>query len=463
MSKRAALFAIPVVLLATATWQSPAWLGFPLWRLPDALSVATGMAAKLACSGRFISGLDEARIIEDLASYSALNRRIELDFADNRASARLFGMAPASATWRPGIGCSLDIGDLATLDRLVAPGRAAGHATSALPWPRGDLTGDVEPAIQAVAESILQQDNAAGLETRALLMVRGGGIVAEAYADRFGAETPLLGWSMGKSVTAIMVGRMQHLGRLPADERTFDEGPLFPAWAGDDRRAIRLVDMLQMTSGLNWDETYAPGSDSTRILFQVASASDIAMLSTPAHRPGAHFYYSSGTTNLLARFVHDRLGGAQAQIDFFARELLEPLGMRHTYFEPDPSGVFVGSSYIYATARDWARLGLLMLNRGGFAGDTLLAPDWVDRAIAPNGSSNDPRYGYQFWLNAGGDALRWAALPADAYAMMGNRSQVVMVVPSADAVLVRLGWSSGRYPMEENFARLLQAGQLGSE
>jgi CubicO group peptidase (beta-lactamase class C family) len=452
MKRVATLIAIVAALLMIAAWQTPARLGFALQDLPSALSVGTGMAAKLACSGRFISGLDDARITEDLASYSGLYRQIELRAGEREVSASLFGMAQTSATWRPGIGCSLDIGDTAPLDRLV-PSTVAQRAA---PWPRGDQVEDTDPVAQAVLEAILLADNAAGLETRALVMVRDGRIIAEHYADGFGADTPLLGWSMGKSVTAIMVGRLQQLGLLPADERAFHEGPLFPAWAGDARRDIRLVHLLQMTSGLDWDETYAPGSDSTRILFQVASASDVAMLSAPGRPPGEYFYYSSGTTNLLSRFVHDRLGGAQPQLDFFARQLLDPLGMRHTLFEPDPSGVFVGSSYIYASGRDWARLGLLMLNRGEFAGQALLAQDWVDRAVTPNGSANDPRYGYQFWLNAGGETLRWPGLPEDAYAMMGNRSQVVMIVPSANVVLVRLGWTAGEYPLEANFRRLLE-------
>jgi hypothetical protein len=305
-------------------------------------------------------------------------------------------------------------------------------------------------------DRLLEEDTTAGLETRAVVVVRDGRIVAEAYADGIGPQTPLLGFSMGKSVTAIMIGRMQRLGLLPRDERSFDEGPLFPAWAGDGRRDIRLVHLLQMTAGLKFEETYAPGSDSTRILFMVHSASSDAMRSPLEHPPGEHFQYSSGTTNLLSRFVHDRLGGSQAQLDFFAREVLAPLGMRHTLFEPDPSGVFVGSSYIYGSGRDWARLGLLLLDRGRFNGEQLLDPDWVDRARAPYDSANDRRYGYQLWLNGASDPQRWPELPGDAFAMSGNRGQHVVMVPSARAVLVRLGWTNGPYP-KENFARLLAA------
>ena len=124
-----------------------------------------------------------------------------------------------------------------------------------------------------------------------------------------------------------------------------------------------------MSSGLDFDETYAPGSDATHMLFSAHSASDVAMTSALHKTPGSYFSYSSGTTNLLARWLYDQLGGTtQALVDFTYNELFAPLGMAHTVFEPDASGVFVGSSYIYASARDWARLGLLMKNGGEIQG-----------------------------------------------------------------------------------------------
>jgi CubicO group peptidase (beta-lactamase class C family) len=215
--------------------------------------------------------------------------------------------------------------------------------------------------------------------------------------------------------------------------------------------------LLQMSSGLDWDETYVPGSDSTRMLFQAHSAAAVAMASPLAHPPGSNFQYSSGTTNLLARYLHDRLGGPQAQLDFLHRELLQPVGLGQTLLEMDPSGVLVGSSYIYASARDWARLGQLLLDQGRVDGEQLLPVDWVARATRPNPSDNDPRYGYQLWLNGGGDRLRWPDLPADAYAMRGNRGQVVMIVPSLNAVLVRLGWTAGDYPVSARLGQLLAA------
>ena len=224
----------------------------------------------------------------------------------------------------------------------------------------------------------------------------------------------------------------------------------------------RRENLLQMSSGLEFDETYAPGSDSTRMLFTEPSASDVALESSLQFAPGTHHSYSSGTTNIISRWLFQRVGdSAQSMFGFIHRELYQPLGMRHTVLEPDPSGVPVGSSYIYASARDWGRLGQLMLNNGEWNGEQLLEADWVRRATEPNSSENYRAYGYQFWLNRGDEALRWPSLPADAYFMSGNRAQSVMIVPSAKAVVVRLGWSSGRYPMTDNFRHLLDALSAG--
>jgi len=439
--------AISATLALTVCLLAPKFLGFSVTQLGSAVRVATGMGAKLACSGRFVSGFDEARILDDLASYSPANRLLELQYGDRGVTAELLGLGRTSATYRDGLGCTLDIGDTRALDTVrITPVAANGGE-----WPLGSAVSSIDPDLQRRVEATLARDNAAGLQTRALVVVQDGRLVAEAYGPGIDAQTPLLGWSMGKSLTAIMQGRMEALGL--ADSRAV---PVFEQWRGDERAQIALEDLLHMSSGLDFDETYAPGSDATRMLFNAYSASDVAMASPAAFEPGAHFSYSSGTTNLIARWMHERLGGdLQASLDFFRREVLQPLGMVDTVLEVDPSGVFVGSSYLYASGRDWARLGQLMLNRGQLNGRRLLSEDWVARAATPNGSDNEPGYGYQFWLNGGREALRYPQLPADAYFMLGNRKQVVMISPSTNTVVVRLGWSSNGYPTGENFAGLL--------
>ena len=183
------------------------------------------------------------------------------------------------------------------------------------------------------------------------------------------------------------------------------------------------------------------------MLFNAHSTADFALAKPLEHPPGRQFAYSSGTTNLLAALLVERLGGTQAAVNYLYEGFFAPLGMAHTVLELDPSGVFVGSSFIYGSARDWGRLGQLMLNGGILNGHRMLAPDWVQRATFPSAALNDPRYGYQFW----------PGLPRDAYAMMGNRGQVVMIIPSERTVIVRLGWSASDYPVDERFSSLLDA------
>ena len=424
------------------------WLaGISPFAVRDALGVGTGLTAKLACSGHYLSGFSDEQNLRDIASYSPATETVTLrHIAPDIIETEIFGLARARARFYPGLGCTLQYPGMIDMSALQVPVRHQRQER----WPGGEEIGPPDAEIQQLLETLLDEDARQGLETRALLVVQDDKIVGEAYKQGVPADTPLLGWSMAKSVTAIILGRMEALGLLDVDESS-----LFDAWNDDPRREISLQNLLQMSSGLEFDEPYEPGSDSTRMLFMAPSAAEVALASPLGHAPGKEFYYSSGTTNLLARLAWERLGGdSQAFLDFFATELAAPLGLGNTYLELDASGVFVGSSYVYAPARDWARLGLLLLNDGEAAGRQLLPPGWAARASAPNSSENDPRYGYQFWLNAGGDQLRWPGLNARAYAMTGNRGQVVMMLPQLDALIVRLGWSAEDYPTNERLSRI---------
>lgn len=424
-------------------------LGLSATDLKANLQVATGMGAKLGCSARYVSGMTPHMIASDLASYSAATDLLSVDFDDasSKVEVSLVGLAPAMARYRQGLGCTLEIGDTSPLDQLIIP-----EVLTNSGWLSQDNSITLQAPVQSLLQDMLRMDNGAGLQTRALLVLHKGQLAGEAYAPDFDADSMLLGWSMGKSLTAMMLGHLEMLGEVSIQERR-----LFSEWLEDDRAEISLENMLHMTSGLDFSEVYAPGSDATAMLFTTHSASDVAMASGLSHDPGQHFYYSSGTTNLLARLINDRLGGTQAAVNYLADSFLRPLGLRRMLLEVDPSGIFVSSSYVYASARDWASLGQLMLNEGTWGAQRLLTEDWVSRAQTPNNSTNDPAYGYQFWLNRGGPQLRWPALPVDAYAMRGNREQTVMIVPSANVVIVRLGWTAGTYPMAQRFAAILGA------
>lgn len=439
-----------ITLSALFTWA----VKFPPWQIGAAIKISTGLGAKLACSAKHISKLSNAQIVEDLASYSPANRLLDIEYLNDekRVKASMFGLSEASATFRENIGCALDFGDTSALDAVTAPSYTSLAETQQMKiWPAGSIVNTIEPAVQSNLDEQLLLDNQGGYDTRALLIVKDGVVLAESYAEGFDANSLLLGWSMGKSVTAMMIGHL-----ILQEQLAVSDTNLFPQWQNDERKTISLKDLLTMTSGLDFNEVYTPGSDSTHMLFSAYSASDVALASPLKEKPGTHFSYSSGTTNILSRLIYKRVGAsAQANIDFLHTHVLSPLGMHHTLFETDSSGVFVGSSYMYASARDWARLGLVMLNNGELNGHKLVNEDWLAQAHAPNNSINDGRYAYQFWLNKSngndGQGLRWPNLPEDAYAMMGNRGQVVMIIPSSKMVIVRLGWSASHYDVNQRF------------
>ncbi len=452
MKKAVLIIAICTLLFAVIP---PFFLGFSLWQLHSAMKVSAGMGAKLACSAKFISGFDEAKILDDLASYSPANKLLDLyyDIEQKRVDASFLNIETSSAYYRDGLGCSLFIdsrnGDNTKLDQAFDPS-LVNRIQPNDHWPIGEIVETIDRELQQKLDQILSTDNEKGYDTRALAVVKNGQLIAESYAPGISYNTPLLGWSMGKSVTAIMLGRMQQLRMVD-----LTQNDLFDEWRNDDRKNISLLHLLTMTSGLNFDEFYQPGSDVTKMLFYSYSASDVAIKKSLKNIPGEHYSYSSGTTNLLQRWMQEQLGGSPIDsVNFLYNEIFEPLGMYHTIFEPDPSGVFVGSSYIYGSARDWARLGMLMAEQGKVNEQTILDEEWVKQASQPNNSENYHNYGYQFWLNQG-EKHRWPKLPKDAFLMSGNRKQYVMIFPSERIVIVRLGWTKSHYPMEDNFSSIL--------
>ena len=423
-------------------------LGLSPFDLKANVQVGTGIGAKLACSGRYLSGFDALQVAADIASYSAAADILTINYDDieKTASASLFGVGVTKAKFRPGLGCTLVRAGSERLDDITVPK----IAESLQPWPLGSMVNSLETSTQSQLETLLKRDNSQGLQTRALLVARNGKIIAEAYAEGFSPQTPLMGWSMGKSLSSIMLGHLTY-----AEKLAMDETDLFVEWSGDNRRYITVQQLLQMSSGLDFSEVYAPGSDATRMLFVEASASGVAKGSALIHPPGTHFSYSSGTANLLSEIFVNRTGGTQSAVNFLYNEILAPMSMAHTTLELDANGVFVGSSNIYSSTRDWARLGLLTLQKGELNGHRILSERWVAQTQIPNVSDNERSYGYQVWLNQGDKELRWPDLPADTYAFTGNRGQRVMLVPSQQTLIVRMGWSSVKYPDNERFAQLL--------
>ena len=420
--------AILVVALAAAAWM----------RFDSIARIGAGYKAKVSCSEIFLAGRDadgviagEFNGIDPLMKYVSV--RVDRDRAHIVAAAPL-RLGRSVAIYRDGYGCTL------TYKGNAAPLPAAAPTSQSAPLTR---TNDLEKRV--ALEKILNDafaDESAG--HRAIVVLQNGELIAEHYADGFDRSTPVLSWSMAKSITATLIGAAAYQGLLDID----DAAPV-PEWRGDETRAgITWRDLLHMQSGLAFDENYAsPNSDVNKMLFASADAGAAGAAQPAIHAPGAHWSYSSGTTNLLSRTLKMLLEENGVDYYSFGRShIFDPVGAASVVMEPDASGVFIGSSFIYATPQDWARLGQLYLQDGVWNGERLLPEGWAHFAADPSGAS-DRQYGGQFWLNRDGATGRRRAipgLPEDAYYMSGHEGQCVFIIPSAEMIIVRTGLTRGQ-------------------
>lgn len=426
---RAVVAALVVVLAAAVSWT---WA-----RPPELLRVGAGYSAKIVCSSTFISGRDpDAVLASDVqAPGHPLLRlmQVRVDRGRSTVRAAILGfIAPRTAVYRTGLGCSL-LPDNPTYPvelQLVGksdPAPAAPDAT----WPEGDRAGDPSPEVEA----LLADATLTGPGMRAVVVVRDGRIVGERYADGFSADTPQLGWSMTKTVTAALIGTLVKDGVLALDKRR-----LLSDWQADERAEISIADLMAMSSGLAFRESYGGVSDATRMLFlepDMAAYAEAMPLAAPV---GSVFSYSSGTTVILSRLWQEA-AGAEA-MTWPQRRLFQPLGMRSAVLETDAAGTFAGSSYLYATPRDWARFGQFLLQDGVWNGEVLLPPGFVAWMREPAPASNGNYGRGQLWLAGpkstveADDAM---GVPAGTYWLIGHDGQSMAIVPVLNMVVLRMG------------------------
>ena len=279
--------------------------------------------------------------------------------------------------------------------------------------------------------------------TRAVVIVHRGRIVAERYATGIGPDTPLPGWSMTKSVMNALAGILVKEGRLSTD------APVPVAeWQrpGDPRGRITLDHLLRMSSGLRFDEDMTnPLADVTYMLLGVSNMASYAAKKELEAAPGTKWQYSSGGSIIIARLMRSVLADDREYLRLPRRALFDRIGMTGATLEADASGTFVGSSFMYATARDWARFGLLYLQDGVWEGQRILPEGWVAYTRSPTPADPRKRYGAHFWLDVPDEYRRTdGSLPSDAFHAVGHEAQFVTIVPSHEAVIVRLGLT--RYP-----------------
>ena len=346
-----------------------------------------------------------------------------------------------AVAWAPFSGARAD-GDFSP---VPLPPHTPGVGWPTESWPEADLPGDVDgrTLAGAVAELFAASGRGGLGDTRALLVVRGGSIVFERYAEGFGRDSRFQSWSMAKSITNALVGILVREGKLDI------EAPAPVAvWRspGDPRGAITLRHMLRMSSGLaNEDEGTRSDSFVARTLFG-DRVHDMAAFNADAplvHEPGIHWAYSTGTSILIASIAGRAIGSTrEATRGYLRRELFDPLGMKSAMPEFDEAGTFVGGAHFHATARDYARFGLLYLRDGRFDGRRILPVGWVDFSRTPAPAANNGDYAGHFWLSLPPGPDQFPSLtdaPRGTFSANGNEGQFIIVVPSHDLVVVRLG------------------------
>jgi CubicO group peptidase (beta-lactamase class C family) len=401
---------------------------------PELLQVGSGYAAKTICSNVFIANRKAEDVLRDdvqAPGHPILKAmRMSVDESAAVVRAALIGnIAAAKAVYRPGFGCSLvPGGETATPSALARPAAP----TPAHVW-REEMDARINPILDDAAMT--------GPGMRAVVVVRNGAIIGERYAEGFTPQTPLLGWSMTKTVTAMLVGELVKQGKLdPASTG------LFAPWAGDERAKISLADLLAMESGLKWNEGYGDVSDVTRMLFLTADMKSLPESQPAESAPGEAFVYSSGTSLLVSQLIEEAVG---AGAEGFARSaLFNPLGMASAVIEPDASGTLAGSSYMYATGRDWARLGQFMIAGGVAGGKALLPSGWTQMMTTPTAASKGAYGKGHVWLDDVDDNGAPTGLPKGTFRFSGHDGQSVTVVPSERLIIVRLGLTPSRLGWE---------------
>jgi CubicO group peptidase (beta-lactamase class C family) len=427
--------AVLVLLVATVAWLA--------WQAGKVMPMGAAYIAKTMCSEHFVAGRDNlddiwSDILDIDSSFTLGN--YELDTEAARVTGFFgSGILKTTAVYREGLGCTIAAG-VAPDSLLPLPPEQLASSGPVQPWPDSAAS---NPKLEAALdEAFSEPSSESHRQTRAVVLLQDGQIVAERYAAPFDRETPLIGWSMTKSITNNLLGLLAGDGHFDLD----DPAPV-PEWQADDdpRKAITMRQMLQMSSGLDFPEVYSPGSATTNMLFTEPSAAAVAAAAPLGYEPGSRWHYSSGTSNILARIVRDMTGGTAAAVhEFTRRRLYNPLGITTMVIEPDASGAQVGSSFSYATARDWARLGQFWLQDGMWRGERLLPEGWMDWSTVAAPAATEGQYGAQFWLNrdVGGKGRPSPELPESMFMANGFNGQSVVVFPDQNIVVVRLGFTT---------------------
>jgi len=404
------------------------------------LDLISGFSAKSIASGHFIDNRSKDLIEKTDNDIDMINLAANtINEAGKFATSNVYGLKERKAIYREGLGAVLINDDFDITKPYLLPKRT--KLVNNLPFPYGNNE-PKDTAFAAVDYSKLKKavenafDKTGGKtkRTRAVVVLYKDKLIAEKYDKGFNKNSKILGWSMTKSITSSAFGVLAKQGKIDI----YKPAPI-AEWQKDDRKIITINDLLHMNSGLEWEENYSTICDATKMLFQAEDMGKVQMDKPAQFKPNTHWSYSSGTTNLLSRILKNQFKTQQEYLDFWYSAVIDKIGMNSMIVEQDMSGTFVGSSYAWATPRDWSKFGLLYLRKGNWNGEQILDESWVKYTSTPTNTS-EGRYGAQFWLNAGG---KFPDVPRDMFYCSGYQGQMVAIIPSMDMVIVRMGVREG--------------------
>lgn len=441
--------------------------GGGFWLVWESREVGAGYCAKVLATGIFVLGRSPESVASQELRFFPL-AGYEVNTRAKTVTAWIFPSAKRTAVYRAGLGVALaPDANLSAIQAQARPDLIPDlGCLKEKPWPMGDAPSgqpgpggyDKAKLATAVSHFFAEPNRFLKRNTRAVVVAYKGEIVAEQYAPGFGPEQRLAGWSTAKSVFHALLGIAVRDGKINISSKA----PV-PAWQsnGDPRAAITLDMLLRMHSGIGYsDFDFKRRPKLGELLFGNLGAAEYFMACPLAHPPDTHFAYASGSTNLLS-WVLRKTYGDEAYYDLPYKELFSKIGMRSACFEADATGTLVGSSYFFATARDFVRFGLLYQNDGVWQGERILPEGWTTYGRTPSPSGPD-YYGAHWWTFSADDRanarMRGIVLPEDAFLANGYEGQKLLVIPSMQLVLVRLGLCYfSDFPLYEELCRVLEA------
>ncbi len=397
------------------------------------LNILAGYSAKNTASSVFVANRTLAFTDTTDNNFSPVNLASdEIDPDKKTATASVYGLLTRKAIIRKGLGSVLTLDESDETANYLSPKRAV--SDNLTPYPYGNAA-QKDTVFANIDYDKLNKTVGAVFgrnKSRAVVVIYKDQIIAEKYAEGFHKDSKILGWSMTKSILSTVFGVMQYQQKL----KVTDKAPI-DSWQNDERKNITIHNLLQMNSGLEWDENYDEISDATKMLFLERDMTKMQENKPLTGKINASWNYSSGTSNLLSGIVRSQFKTHQEYLDYWYTNLIDKIGMNSMVLEADLSGNYVASSYAWATPRDWGKFGLLYLHKGNWNGQQIFAEDWVNYVSTPTPTSNGT-YGAQFWLNAQG---QMKDVPKNMFFADGYQGQRVYVLPDQDLVIVRMALS----------------------